>query len=751
MVIFFRRIPIMMALKPFIPDVKTWREALFAGHFGPIGVGAIFAAILARAELETDTTTPLAVLPEDPKTENYAIIHVIWPLTTFLVITSIIVHGSSIAVFTLGKRINTLTLTMSYTQANEEGPSWMNRLPRIQSTGKSMSKAKSDYSSESSEEKLPEYPPGTLPPIGMPGNFLRRQKDEDTPIEGRRVMARRKSKWDSGMGPGGPISASAITPVREKFGLNPEDNVSETLNEKGSLSPKSSEENEPPDQIEMEIKDEQRKKEHKQQPKHTEEPILEAYQEGHDLVIEDEEGNIVSISDTRGETDEQKQQHVLAAKSKVERNETGEFAKGKFHPHEKDEGEEIEKAVEEGIEHPQQEMRKWRQRIADWRKHKDDKKESRGHEQAKDIEHKRGPAHAYQFGNTIIVEDEDGEVIKKYEMPRARTGRGGYQNGPGIEKATRGGLKRMGTWAGIGGHKPNPGTSDAPQAAESSTQPQQEKKEPPRWRRKFSAMPVPEDPDDDRIRFTVDAGGRRMSKQDFIASMRQLDPKARIEAVEESDAPGHVKEAVQAEAASEHVNRPEANRTGTSASKRFPFPVQQEPLSPAQEQAEAEKQAEDLSKVQSRTEDVPFHAARSTVSKYAAGQPESAAQRRRRQALERQQEEDSDDDGTERVPPHHTSSSRSPESKDRGNEQGETAAERRRRLLRSGRATVVIARIVRMTIRRGNRRAGKSRSVNPGARRCGELPGSGSRIARLRVSGGCNGERALGSGEGGEG
>ena len=49
-VIFFRRIPIMMALKPLIPDIKTWREALFAGHFGPIGVGAIFVAILARAE-----------------------------------------------------------------------------------------------------------------------------------------------------------------------------------------------------------------------------------------------------------------------------------------------------------------------------------------------------------------------------------------------------------------------------------------------------------------------------------------------------------------------------------------------------------------------------------------------------------------------------------------------------------------------------------------------------------------------------
>lgn len=32
----------MYALQWWIPDIKTRREALFAGHFGPMGVGAIF-------------------------------------------------------------------------------------------------------------------------------------------------------------------------------------------------------------------------------------------------------------------------------------------------------------------------------------------------------------------------------------------------------------------------------------------------------------------------------------------------------------------------------------------------------------------------------------------------------------------------------------------------------------------------------------------------------------------------------------
>jgi len=37
-----RRLPGMYALQWWIPDIKTRREALFAGHFGPMGVGAIF-------------------------------------------------------------------------------------------------------------------------------------------------------------------------------------------------------------------------------------------------------------------------------------------------------------------------------------------------------------------------------------------------------------------------------------------------------------------------------------------------------------------------------------------------------------------------------------------------------------------------------------------------------------------------------------------------------------------------------------
>lgn len=41
-ILVLRRLPAIYALYHWIPDIKTTREAIFAGHFGPMGVGAIF-------------------------------------------------------------------------------------------------------------------------------------------------------------------------------------------------------------------------------------------------------------------------------------------------------------------------------------------------------------------------------------------------------------------------------------------------------------------------------------------------------------------------------------------------------------------------------------------------------------------------------------------------------------------------------------------------------------------------------------
>ncbi|KAJ9607622.1 hypothetical protein H2200_007700 [Cladophialophora chaetospira] len=93
LILLLRRLPAMLALKRFIPDIKTNWEAIFAGHFGPMGVGALFLAIEARARLETGTSEPL---PHPGKHHhNQETIETLWPIVCGVVFSSIMVHGFS--------------------------------------------------------------------------------------------------------------------------------------------------------------------------------------------------------------------------------------------------------------------------------------------------------------------------------------------------------------------------------------------------------------------------------------------------------------------------------------------------------------------------------------------------------------------------------------------------------------------------------------------------------------------------------
>ena len=63
LVLLLRRLPAMVALYRWIPDIKTFREAFFSGHFGPIGVGAVFISTLAAEQLHAS----LGEEPVDPQ------------------------------------------------------------------------------------------------------------------------------------------------------------------------------------------------------------------------------------------------------------------------------------------------------------------------------------------------------------------------------------------------------------------------------------------------------------------------------------------------------------------------------------------------------------------------------------------------------------------------------------------------------------------------------------------------------------
>jgi NhaP-type Na+/H+ or K+/H+ antiporter len=82
LVLLLRRIPIVLATYKWIPDIKTFREAIFAGWFGPMGVGAIFISTLARlaipdGEAEKDTA----------QVDNLK--ETIIPIVSFLVLSSV--------------------------------------------------------------------------------------------------------------------------------------------------------------------------------------------------------------------------------------------------------------------------------------------------------------------------------------------------------------------------------------------------------------------------------------------------------------------------------------------------------------------------------------------------------------------------------------------------------------------------------------------------------------------------------------
>ena len=54
LVLLIRRIPMLLAIKPWLRAVPDWPSALFVGWFGPIGIGTLFYVAMALRETEAD-------------------------------------------------------------------------------------------------------------------------------------------------------------------------------------------------------------------------------------------------------------------------------------------------------------------------------------------------------------------------------------------------------------------------------------------------------------------------------------------------------------------------------------------------------------------------------------------------------------------------------------------------------------------------------------------------------------------------
>ncbi|KAK6531254.1 hypothetical protein TWF281_008075 [Arthrobotrys megalospora] len=566
LVIFFRRIPIMVVLRPFIPDIKTFRESLFAGHFGPIGVGAIFVAILARSELATgNAATPLAVLPDpDSHFENLLLIEVIWPIVTFMVISSIIVHGSSIAVFTLGKRINRMTLTMSYTTQGPED-SWVSRLPFL-NRGQSMSIRKPE---ESDNEKLPgdgRIAPGDIPPPGAPGGFGSSKKSS------------------------GRMSGSEAAP-RRRNGLGRPKSHTPGLSGSGELISA-------PEAVKVHVP-----------------PGGNIYQEGDEILVENSDGDVVRQFRTRSDGgiedtfDESKD--TRAGKPGTSPPHPAEIAEGLLH-------------------HTTSESARG--------------KERRGSE----AHRKRGTATAYQSGNDVIVEDEDGEVIR---VIRTNTNTERRDTILGIPTGRRPSLQKFGSWL-----------TGKPTAGETSS-------DGPSKEQNDETMSIKSN-DEHGIHLHNPFHGGRMSRKELVDHFHTIDPRYRSKIAQAHNLPQKlVAEADQLDDGGSGSYSP--GNAGRSRSGTVTGPTDQV-IEKAVLSANSPDPGLALSKMQSTTsaedpenfeEETPAERRRREAALGLGGegsasgsssqhQLETEAERRRREAaLGSTADDDSDDDGTERQQP----------------------------------------------------------------------------------------------------
>ncbi|KAF9141218.1 hypothetical protein BG015_001361 [Linnemannia schmuckeri] len=122
LILMLRRLPFVMALKRFIPALASYREAAFAGWFGPIGVGAVFFSKVAASMTNPDN------LGDNPHNVDrlLRVRSVIYPVVMFLVLSSVLIHGVTVPLLHLQYKY-----TRTWSRKREESSHVVTRLPHI--------------------------------------------------------------------------------------------------------------------------------------------------------------------------------------------------------------------------------------------------------------------------------------------------------------------------------------------------------------------------------------------------------------------------------------------------------------------------------------------------------------------------------------------------------------------------------------------------------------------------------------------
>ncbi|KAJ2699128.1 hypothetical protein H4218_002834 [Coemansia sp. IMI 209128] len=107
-----RRLPILMASYRLIPAIRTWQDALFAGWFGPIGVSAVFYSIETKKQID-----------DHPDSNSGRVAELVYPIVCAVVFGSVIVHGVTIPLVLMGRRVKTTLSTSASSIWNQSGHS----------------------------------------------------------------------------------------------------------------------------------------------------------------------------------------------------------------------------------------------------------------------------------------------------------------------------------------------------------------------------------------------------------------------------------------------------------------------------------------------------------------------------------------------------------------------------------------------------------------------------------------------------
>lgn len=98
LILLFRRLPVVMLMKPWLPVLQSRKQAFFAGWFGPMGVGAIFFSLMTRDFF--DKHGSMVIVPSTIGTDCF-------PIVCWVVLSSILIHGITVPItnFHMKKRL----------------------------------------------------------------------------------------------------------------------------------------------------------------------------------------------------------------------------------------------------------------------------------------------------------------------------------------------------------------------------------------------------------------------------------------------------------------------------------------------------------------------------------------------------------------------------------------------------------------------------------------------------------------------